>query len=129
LERKVVETGKSLYQRLGGYDAIAAVCNDLLPRLMSDPLLGRFWQHRAADSIAREKQSLINFLCASSGGPMYYPGRDMKLSHKGMRISEADWQAFLGHLDTTLATFEVPAAERADVLAFIDSTKSDIVEA
>jgi hemoglobin len=96
---------------------------------MSDPLLGRFWQHRAADSIAREKQSLINFLCASSGGPMYYPGRDMKLSHKGMRISDADWQAFLGHLNTTLASFEVPVAERADVLAFIDSTKSDIVEA
>jgi hemoglobin len=124
-----VETGKSLYQRLGGYDAIAAVCDDLLPRLMSDPLLGRFWQHRAADSIAREKQSLINFLCASSGGPMYYPGRDMKLSHKGMRISGVDWQAFLGHLNTTLASFEVPAAERADVLAFIDGTKPDIVEA
>jgi hemoglobin len=81
-----VETGKSLYQRLGRYDAIAAVCNDLLPRLMSDPLLARFWQHRAADGIAREKQSLINFLCASSGGQMYYPGRDMKLSHRGMRI-------------------------------------------
>ena len=47
-----METGKSLYQRLGGYDAIAAVCNDLLPRLMSDRLLGRFWQHRADDSIA-----------------------------------------------------------------------------
>jgi hemoglobin len=78
-----METGKSLYQRLGGYDAIAAVCNDLLPRLMSDPLLGRFWQHRAGDSIAREKQSLINFLCASSGGSMYYFGRDMKISHKG----------------------------------------------
>ena len=126
---KHVETGKSLYQRLGGYDAIAAVCNDLLPRLMSDPLLGRFWQHRAGDSIAREKQSLINFLCASSGGPMYYSGRDMKISHKGMRISEPDWQAFLGHLNTTLATFEVPAAERAEVLGFVDSTKSDIVEA
>jgi len=124
-----VENGKSLYQRLGGYDAIAAICNDLLPRLMSDSLLRRFWQHRAGDSIAREKQSLINFLCASSGGPMYYSGRDMKMSHQGMRISEADWQAFLGHLNTTLATFEVPAAERAEVLAFVDSTKADIVEA
>jgi len=124
-----METGKSLYQRLGGYDAIAAVCNDLLPRLMSDRLLGRFWQHRADDSIAGEEQSLINFLCASSGGPMYYSGRDMKISHKGMRIGEADWQAFLGHLNTTLVTFEVPAAERADVLGFVDSTKSDIVEA
>jgi hemoglobin len=124
-----VETEKSLYQRLGGYDAIAAVCNDLLPRLMSDPLLGRFWQHRAGDSIAREKQSLINFLCASSGGPMYYSGREMKISHKGMRIGAADWQAFLGHLNTTLATFEVPTAERAEVLAFVDSTKFDIIEA
>jgi len=124
-----METGKALYQRLGGYDAIAAVCNDLLPRLMSDTLLGRFWQHRAGDSIAREKQSLINFLCASSGGPMYYSGRDMKISHKGMRIGAADWQAFLGHLNTTLATFEVPTAERAEVLAFVDSTKFDIIEA
>jgi hemoglobin len=122
-------TGKSLYQRLGGYDAIAAVADDLLPRLISDPLLGRFWQHRAEDSIAREKQLLIDFLCASAGGPMYYTGRDMKLSHKGMGISMADWQAFLGHLNTTLTTFEVPALERADVLGFIESTKSDIVEA
>ena len=54
-----METGKSLYQRLGGYDAIAAVADDLLPRLMNDQLLGRFWQNRAADSIAREKQLLI----------------------------------------------------------------------
>ena len=122
-----METGKSLYQRLGGYDAIAAVANDLLPRLMNDQLLGRFWQNRAADSIAREKQLLIDFLCASAGGPMYYTGRDMKLSHKGMQISEADWQTFLSHLNTTFDTFEVPAPERADVLAFIASTRSDIV--
>jgi hypothetical protein len=50
-----METGKSLYQRLGGYDAIAAVANDLLPRLMNDQLLGRFWQNRAEDSIASRK--------------------------------------------------------------------------
>jgi hemoglobin len=58
---------------------------------------------------------------------MYYTGRDMKLSHKGMQISEADWQTFLGHLNTTFDTFEVPAPERADVLAFVASTKPDIV--
>jgi hemoglobin len=124
-----METEKSLYQRLGGYDAVAAVANDLLPRLMDDQLLGRFWQNRAEDSIAREKQLLIDFLCASAGGPMYYKGRDMKLSHKGMRISEGDWRAFLGHLTATLDTFAVPAQERADVHAFITSTKPDIVEA
>jgi hemoglobin len=52
----------------------------------------------------------------------------MKLSHKGMRISDADWQAFLGHLNATLNAFEVPAPERSEVLGFVESTKSDIVE-
>ena len=84
--------------------AISAVANNLLPRLMADQLLGRFWNNRGDDGIAREKQLLIDFLCASAGGPMYYTGRDMKLVHKGMRISEADWQAFLGHLNAFPAT-------------------------
>jgi len=119
---------KSLYDRLGGYDAVSAVANNLLPRLMADQLLGRFWKNRGDDGIAREKQLLIDFLCASAGGPMYYTGRDMKLIHKGMRISEADWQAFLGHLSATLNTFQVPTQERTAVLAFIESTKADIIE-
>jgi hemoglobin len=120
---------KSLYERLGGYDAITAVCNDLLPRLSSDALLGRFWKHRGADGIAREKQLLIDFLCNAAGGPMYYTGRDMKLSHKGMGINNADWQAFMGHVRATLDNFNVPAQARSDVVAFIESTKADMVEA
>ena len=57
---------KSLYDRLGGYDAIAAVTNDLLPRLTGDEKLRRFWDHRGTDGIEREKQLLIDFLCAGS---------------------------------------------------------------
>ena len=53
---------KSLYERLGGYDAIVAVSGDLLPRLMSDSRLKRFWDHRGADGIAREKQLLMYFI-------------------------------------------------------------------
>lgn len=117
----------TLYKRLGGYDAIAAVCDNLLVRLQADPRLARFWQHRSEDSLLREKQTLINFICASAGGPLYYVGRDMKISHRGMRIDEGDWQAFLGHLDATLDNFEVPAPERAEVVSFINSTKADIV--
>ena len=88
---------KSLYERLGGYDGITTFANDLLPRLQADPQLGRFWQNRGDDGIAREKQLLIDYLCSSAGGPMYYNGRDMKLSHKGMKISERDWSIFLEH--------------------------------
>ena len=74
-------------------------------------------------------QLIVDFLCASSGGPLYYKGRDMKLSHKGMRISESDWTIFLNHADATLKAFNVPQAEYDDVVAFVQSTKADIVEA
>ncbi|MGH8710878.1 MAG: group I truncated hemoglobin [Burkholderiales bacterium] len=120
---------KTLYERLGGYDAISAVANDLMPRLQADPQLARFWQHRSQDGLNREKQLLIDFLCSSAGGPLYYTGRDMKISHKGMRISESDWSAFLGHLNATLQAFQVPQAERDEVVAFVQSTKKDMVEA
>jgi hemoglobin len=85
---------KTLYERLGGYDAITAVANDLLPRLRADPQLGHFWAHRGEDGIKREKQLLIDFLCASAGGPIYYRGRDMVLTHRGMRIDEVTGARF-----------------------------------
>ena len=81
---------KTLYARLGGYDAIAAVSGNLVGRLMADQRLGRFWAHRSEDGLKRELQLLINFLCNVTGGPMVYTGRDMKISHKGMRIDEQD---------------------------------------
>ena len=71
-------TQTTLYARLGGYDAICVVANDLLPRLQADSRLARFWQHRSTDGVQREKQLLIDFLCSSAGGPLYYTGRDMK---------------------------------------------------
>src|SRR5262245_42181506 len=106
---------KTLYSRLGGYDGIAAVADDLLPRLISDNRLGRFWAHRGEDGVRREKQLLIDFLCHSAGGPLLYTGRDIKTSHKGMRIDEDDWSAFLGHVNATLDAFNVPGPERQAV--------------
>ena len=118
----------TLYHRLGGYDAIVSVVDDLLARLKADAQLGRFWQHRGEDGVLRERQLLINFLCSSAGGPLMYVGRDMTTAHKGMGISESDWQAFIGHVEDTLATFEVPEDERTSVLGFIGGLKADIVE-
>jgi hemoglobin len=120
---------RSLYERLGGYDALVAVADNLLPRLAGDGQLGRFWANRGEDGIQREKQLLVDFLASNAGGPMYYTGRDMLLSHKGMKISTSDWDAFISHLNATLDAFEVPEQERGEVLAFIDSTRADILEA
>ena len=119
---------KSLYDRLGGYDGIAAFTNDLLPRLQSDAQLGRFWKNRGSDGIEREHQLLIDYICASAGGSVYYAGRDMKKSHKGMKINESDWSIFLEHAGATLKTLNVPKQEVDDVVAFVLSIKEDIVE-
>jgi hemoglobin len=118
----------TLYQRLGGYDAIAAVADALVTRLQADDLLGRFWLHRGADGVRREKQLLVDFLCASAGGPLFYTGRDMQTAHRGMHISERDWRIFGEHLRATLDRFSLPAAERDAVIGFIEGTKPDIVE-
>jgi hemoglobin len=118
----------TLYARLGGYDGIAAFADNLLPRLMGDPRLGRFWAHRGSDGLRREKQLLIDYLCASAGGPMLYVGRDMKTSHQGMKIDEGDWAVFTGHVAATLEAFAVPAADSDAVLSFVASLKTDIVE-
>lgn len=59
---------------------------------------------------------------------MYYTGRDMKVSHTGMKISEADWKAFMGHVNATLDAFKIPQTQRSEVVAFVQFLKADIVE-
>lgn len=118
---------KTLYERLGGYDGITAFANNLLARLQSDSQIGRFWENRGSDGIEREKQLLIDYLCTNTGGPIYYTGRDMKLSHTGMGITESDWTIFLGHAGDTMTALSVPAQECDDVVAFVLSLKDDLV--
>jgi len=119
---------QSLYDRLGGYNAIVAVVDDVVARLVADKQLGRFWEHRGDDGITREMQLIVDFIAAKAGGKLYYTGREMKISHIGMRISESDWRIFMDHLGKTLDKFKLAPKERKDVIAFIQSTKDDIVE-
>ena len=121
-------TSETLYERLGGYSGINAFVNDLLPRVKADPQLRRFWDHRGDDRLAKEQQLLVDYLCANSGGPTYYAGRDMKLSHVGMGISEEDWSIFLGHAGDTMSALQVPEQEVNEVVEFVLSLKGDIVE-
>ncbi len=122
-------TAKTLYQRLGGYDGVVAFVDDLLPRLRDDEELGRFWQHRGADGVARERQLLVDFLCASCGGPLYYTGRSMTLTHRGMGISGEDWERFVCHATATLQALSIPETESAEIGRFVSSLKNEIVDA
>ena len=118
---------KTLYERLGNYDGITRFVDDLMPRVQSDSQLGRFYKNRGDDGLKREKQLLIDYLCSNAGGPIYYTGRDMKLTHVGMKISESDWSALLGHAGDTMSALNVPQQECDDVVAFVLSLKDDIV--
>ena len=119
----------SLYTRLGGYDAIAAVVDDLLPRLRSDELLSRFWTSpRSVNTHNRERQLAVDFIVSAAGGPTFYLGRNMKASHEGMGITKPDYAAFMRCLSATMDKFEVREPERGEVVAFAISLEPDIVE-
>ena len=119
---------ESLYKRLGGYDALAAVTDEFITRLVNDPKLARFFTGLGNDSKNRIRQLVVDQLCAATGGPCVYIGRDMKKVHAGMGITDAEWQAMLNDLTGTLDKFKVPAKEKSEVLAAIGGLKSDIVD-
>ena len=118
----------SLYKRLGGYDALAAVTDDFLARLASDPQFAKFFVGHSTDSIKKIRQLIVDQLCAATGGPCASVGRDMKTSHAGLGITEKDWDAQAKLLVATLDKFQVPAKEKDEVLVIVTSLKKDIVE-
>ena len=120
--------GDSLYKRLGGYDALAAVTDDFLARLVTDKQLSRFFVGASDGSKIRIRQLVVDQLCEATGGPCKYIGRDMKTAHKGLGITEDDWNLAVKHLVATLDKFNVPKKEKDEVLGAISGLKGDLVE-
>jgi len=119
---------RTLYQRLGGYDAIAAVTDDFIGRLLGDPTFARFFPGLSTDSKKHLRQLVVEQLCQAAGGPCIYTGRTMKASHAGLAITEGEWNAAAGHLVASLNKFHVGAKEKDEVVAFVVTLKPDIVE-
>ena len=123
-----VQEQKTLYARLGGYDAIAAVVDDFVGRLVSDKRFNKFFVGHSEDSLKKIRQHVVDQLCAAAGGPCLYVGRDMKTSHHGLGITSDDWDASAKHLVESLDKFKVPEKEKNELLAFVTSLKKDIVD-
>src|SRR5713101_7960864 len=85
----------SLYKRLGGYELIAAIVDDLFALMRADARFGRFAAGRSIDSRRRSQQLTVDLICSLSGGNCYYIGRDMRTSHAGLAITEVEWEAIL----------------------------------
>lgn len=122
------ETLPSLYRRLGGYEAICAVVDDFFARMMNDPQLNRFFIGHSHDSKRRIRQLTVDMISEATGGPSFYTGRTMKVSHEGLGITPEDWELSVKYLKETLAKFQVPAREQEEVLAFIGNLREGIVE-
>lgn len=128
------DTGKSLYERLGGESAIAAVVDDFVARAASNEKVnfarkgtGKEW-NATPENVAHVKQGLIDMIGQAAGGPQKYTGKDMKTAHKGMMISGAEFDAIAGDLKASLDKFKVPAREQNELLAVVAGTRKDIVE-
>ena len=117
----------SLYKRIGGYDAIAAVTDNFVPRLVSDPALAKYFVH-SKDSLMKIRQLAVDMICWATGGPCVYIGRDMKTAHAGLGITAAEWDKAVGHFSATLDQFKVPAKERLELLELVGKLKADIVD-
>ena len=120
--------GPSLYKRLGGYDAIAAVTDEFIARFAADKSLSRFLVGLSDNSKGRLRQLVVEQICSATGGPCVYTGRETKTAHKGLGITEADWTASVKILSDALDKFKVAAKEKDDFLAVVSSLKPDIVE-
>jgi len=119
---------KSLYQRLGGYDAIAAVTDEFIGRLASDEQEKRFFIGFSTDSKMRVRQLIVDLICKSTGGPCLYSGRDMKTAHAGAGITKSDWDRTLKIFGEVLNKFKVPDKEQQEIAALLTPLEKDIVE-
>lgn len=118
----------SLYQRLGGYDAIAAVTDDFITRLTTEPQFTRFFAGFSTDSKKRIRQHIVDQLCEATGGPCIYTGRSMKVVHGGLGITQRDWDVTVKLLVSSLDKFKVPQREKDELLTALSQLKPDIVE-
>jgi hemoglobin len=121
---KPLMADKSLYERLGGLDAIKAVVEDFVANLAADPIINaRF----ANSDIENLKRQLVDQICEATGGPCKYTGKDMPTAHAGMNISDVEFGALVADLQKTLDKFSVPAREQGELLGALGAMKPDIV--
>ena len=121
----------TLYERLGGEQALVLVIDDFVAAASADAKVNftrnGMWSPTEAN-VARLKSGLLQFMSQAFGGPHKYTGEDMKRTHQGMAITQAEFDALAGHLDAALAKHKVPSAERKEVMAVAGSTAPDIIE-
>jgi hemoglobin len=119
---------KSLYSRLGGKKAITAVINEFVSNVANDTRINKFFAPAANDPkrLQAFKNNLVDQVCQASGGPCKYKGKDMVTAHKGMGITDADFNALVEDLVAALNKFNVGKTEQDELLGALAGLKGQI---
>jgi hemoglobin len=115
----------TLYDRLGGKEAIQAVIDEFVGRCAADERINRKF---VRTDVGRLKKMLVDQVCEASGGPCTYTGRSMYETHDGMGVTAGEFDALVEDLVATLDQFKVPQAEKDELLGALAPMRSDIVE-
>jgi len=115
---------RTLYQRLGGEPAVAAVVDDFIANVAANPAIN---QRFARVDIPKLKKLLVEQVCEATGGGCKYTGRTMRESHRGQNVTVAEFNAMGGDMLKTLEKFNVPQREKDELMAILGSTSKEIV--
>jgi hemoglobin len=118
---------RSLYERLGGYDAIYQFAATALKRAMENPVVGHFWDHSTEAMLYEEHINFVDFLASQWGGTARYRGKDMVTAHRGMGVTEEHWNAIFDVLEVCYNEYNMPQELREEVNASIRKFKPAIV--
>ena len=116
---------RSLYERLGGVEAITAVTRAFEERAAKD---GRINQKFARTNLDRLTKEFVDQVCQDSGGPCTYTGLDMRQAHTNLGVTSGEWDAFMEDLVATLNAFNVGKAEQDELVNHLRTMRAEIVE-
>jgi hemoglobin len=115
----------TLYERLGGLDAITSVVDSVVARQAGDDRINRKF---GRTDVPHLKRNFVDQLCEATGGPCTYTGRSMPETHHGMQVTAGEFDAFIQDLEGVLDEFNVPKPEHDELLDLLLSMRDEIVE-
>ncbi len=132
-----METKPTLYERLkvtdsigvprSGRDAIAIIVDDFYANVVADGRINARFKVLKPVDVLRLKANVSDQICTAAGGPCAYLGKEMKVAHQGMKITDAEWNATVEALGKALDKNKIPAAEKKELLGVLGPMKGEIV--
>ncbi len=123
----IQDSSSTLYERVGGQSAVAAVVNLLYDRIIKDPLLLPFFD---GIDVRRQKSKQVAFLSTVFSGPTRHSGEDLREAHRHLvarGLSDQHFDAIADHLQSTLQELSVPATLVEEIMAIVESTRKDVL--